>query len=136
MIELAYFSSANPDLKPEDLTHIQRTASANNSKKNITGSLIYCNDEFVQILEGKRDNVQELYSKIKVDSRHTNVILLAENAIEIRNFSKWNMAFSNLNEESSKEVFLKNNILSLSNVIQKPTLALDLFWAMAKHLVS
>ena len=103
MFELVYFSSANPDLTSTGIANILNTARNFNSENNISGCLIYSNNEFLQILEGDKEIVQDLFTRIKKDKRHRNVILLTENSKEERMFPKWDMAFHDFN--SDKECF-------------------------------
>jgi len=63
----------------------------NNPAKGITGMLCVSNDVFIQLLEGGRDEVCELYNAIVRDTRHQNVRLLAYDEISQRQFGSWTM---------------------------------------------
>ncbi len=76
MFELIYCSIAKPDLKSKDIQDILQTAIDFNSKNNITGCLLFHNNEFLQILEGEKSVIQELFASIERDERHSQVILL------------------------------------------------------------
>lgn len=66
-----------------------------NAERGITG-LLCCGDEiFVQVLEGGRDEVCELYNGIARDARHTNVRLLVYEEIAARRFGNWSMGLVN-----------------------------------------
>ena len=51
---------------------------------------------FMQVLEGGRDTVNHLYSRICSDSRHRDVIVLHYEEITERRFSNWTMGQVNL----------------------------------------
>lgn len=63
----------------------------NNEKNQITGALICRSDLYLQYLEGPAHKIDFVYSKIKLDSRHTNVKLLEDARSKRRLFSNWAM---------------------------------------------
>lgn len=69
-------------------------------KKNpalgITGLLCVSGDIFIQVLEGGRDEVCELYNAIVRDVRHTQVRLLTYEEISERRFGAWSMGQVNI----------------------------------------
>lgn len=71
--QLVYMSRAQEDLKDQDIENILRLHGLN-SKNNITGLLLFHSGIFLQVLEGDKNTIQELYyKKIRVDNRHTDV---------------------------------------------------------------
>ena len=63
----------------------------NNEKHNITGSLICRADIYLQMLEGPKKKVSEVFEKIKQDDRHLEVKVLSEGTIKERLFPNWAM---------------------------------------------
>ena len=63
----------------------------NNEKNQITGALICRSDLYLQYLEGPAHKIDFVYSKIKLDSRHTDVKLLEDTRSKRRLFSNWAM---------------------------------------------
>jgi len=63
----------------------------NNEKHNITGSLICRADIYLQMLEGPKKKVFEVFEKIKKDDRHLEVEVLSEGTIKERLFPNWAM---------------------------------------------
>jgi hypothetical protein len=63
----------------------------NNEKHNITGSLICRADIYLQMLEGPKKKVSEVFEKIKRDDRHLEVEVLSEGTIKERLFPNWAM---------------------------------------------
>ena len=86
MIELVYYSEASPNLTSEDISDILETARDFNSKNSITGCLLYHNSEFLQVLEGKKKIVLDLFTSIKKDKRHSSVTLIATDNINEKSF--------------------------------------------------
>ena len=62
-----------------------------NEKNDITGSLICRADIYLQMLEGPKKKVLEVFEKIKRDDRHLEVDVLSEGIIEERLFPNWAM---------------------------------------------
>ena len=58
---------------------------------------MYHNRQFIQILEGDKEIIENLYSKIKQDKKHSNVNLLDTNETSTRIFSQWVLAFKEIN---------------------------------------
>lgn len=63
----------------------------NNKKNQITGALICRSDLYLQYLEGPPNKIDSLYSKIKIDARHTDVKLLEDAKSKRRLFANWEM---------------------------------------------
>ena len=63
----------------------------NNEKNNITGSLICRSDIYLQMLEGPKKKVLEVFEKIKRDDRHLEVVVLSKGPVEERLFPNWAM---------------------------------------------
>lgn len=84
MYELLYCSSASQDLTPNDITDILEISRKCNSEREITGCLLYYEKQFIQIIEGDKQLIKDLFANIEKDIRHENVILLGENKKEKR----------------------------------------------------
>jgi len=137
MYELVYCSKASPDLTHEDILSILETAKKFNSENNITGCLLYYNQEFAQILEGERDVVMSLYEKIKKDKRHTFVVLLGTGNKPNRHFADWSMAYKDLDNEvetTLKSDFMKN-IECFSDYSNNPSHVTAMFHDVSKLIV-
>jgi hypothetical protein len=135
MIQLVYYSISNIELTPEAMSDILVPARKYNSKNNITGCLLFHNKIFLQLLEGDKEVVQNLYQSIKKDTRHSNITLLVEEEMKEKMFPGWSMAFHDLNNNPSNiNQFIKNIDFFADNT-DKQTEAIDLFWRMAKQIV-
>ncbi|MBO3099953.1 BLUF domain-containing protein [Gelidibacter pelagius] len=133
MYQLNYRSTSRPGLGFEDLEAILEEAIATNSARNISGCLIYHNDSFVQILEGNKEDVLQVYEKIKADDRHHTVTLLWKNHVDHRFFEEWHMAYYRPDDKNVKEFV--NDLLLLSELTDKPSSSLLTFWASVQKIL-
>jgi len=96
MLSIVYVSSATHLLEDGELVEMLRTCVKNNTRDQITGLLLYKGGNFMQAIEGPDDAVRALFERILQDPRHTAVYKLRETPIQQREFSKWSMAFRNV----------------------------------------
>jgi len=68
----------------------------NNPRQGITGLLYFSGDIFIQVLEGGRDAVCELFNTIVRNDRHLNVRILIYEEIAERRFGGWTMGQVNI----------------------------------------
>ncbi|MGL4590454.1 MAG: BLUF domain-containing protein [Aestuariivirga sp.] len=96
IVRCLYASRAAAPLKPAVIEGILEQSRTQNPPRGITGILCYSGDVFIQVLEGGRDEVCELFNAIVRDPRHTHVRLLAYDEIRERKFSNWTMGHVDL----------------------------------------
>jgi len=96
LVRLLYASRAAKPLDPEELTHILRKSRHDNPLHGITGVLCNSGELFIQVVEGGRTAVNQLYNRLVVDPRHTDVTLLSYEEIGERRFAGWAMGQVNL----------------------------------------
>ena len=96
IVRCLYASRAAAPLKPAVIEGILEQSRTQNPPRGITGILCYSGDVFIQVLEGGRDEVCELFNSIVRDQRHTHVRLLAYDEIRERKFSNWTMGHVDL----------------------------------------
>jgi len=138
MFELIYRSVASDATGAGDIADILKVSRNFNDRHQVTGCLVYHNNEFIQILEGEKNIVRELYGKIEKDKRHTDVTLLDENEKTQRIFPNWSMAYydySNTEMDETEQLLFKTNFMAAARLTEKPTLAVTLFWHMVKQLL-
>ena len=92
LTRLLYVSDRVED-HPFDADQMLSSAIANNRKSQITGALWYTGTQFIQVLEGGRHSVSEVYHKIAADRRHTNIELVSCGAVHERLFANWSMGY-------------------------------------------
>ena len=91
LIRLMYASRAVPAVDSEELHSLLRQCRINNPKHGITGVLCFADRIFLQVLEGSRRAVNQLYRRIATDARHSDVELLSYQEIDERRFAGWAM---------------------------------------------
>lgn len=96
LVRLLYASRATEALTPELVEKIMAQSRSHNPAHGVTGILCYSGDIFMQVLEGGRDAVCELYNTIARDPRHQNVRLLSYEEVFERRFANWTMGQVNL----------------------------------------
>ena len=79
-----------------DILNILETSRKRNAEDSITGILIYWTRtrQFMQILEGSKKAIFDLYEAIKKDDRHKSLKLIWDGEIPERCFANWTMGFS------------------------------------------
>jgi hypothetical protein len=96
LVRCLYASRAAKPLSPHALDVILKQCLKNNPSSGITGLLCFADDIFVQVIEGARDQVCELFNTIVRDDRHLDVRLLAFEEISERRFGNWTMGQVNI----------------------------------------
>ena len=91
LVRLMYASRAVPAVDQEELISILKKSKANNPKAGVTGVLCFSEGIFMQVLEGGRAAVNQLYNHIAADARHSDVVLLHYEEIAERRFAGWSM---------------------------------------------
>lgn len=99
MYYLVYVSSARKPFTKPELVDLLTRARANNSRLGITGMLLYKDGNFIQILEGDRQEVENLYNIISQDPRHHDIIILDQGLSSERQFAEWSMGFRDLSDK-------------------------------------
>ena len=90
---LVYVSSAVRLLSHEEIDYLLRRARERNKEYGVTGILLYIGGNFMQYIEGPRDNLDVIYKIIQEDELHSGLILVSREAIESRQFGDWAMAY-------------------------------------------
>jgi hypothetical protein len=98
LIELTYVSQPAQAMSFLGLMRLLYHSYSNNQALGITGVLIYENDRFGQVIQGKVDQIDALWNRIQKDQRHKNVRLIDRKPISERTFSKWTMVFQGRDE--------------------------------------
>ncbi len=100
LVRLLYASRAVETLDEKLIEAIVDQSRENNVEHGITGILCAYprNGIFMQVIEGARASVNELYGNIVRDRRHRDVLLLDYSEIEERRFAGWRMGSIDLNK--------------------------------------
>jgi len=96
---ICYISDALEHESLHNIEALYEKAKANNFKNNITGILIYKNQNFLQVLEGDSKTVDSTFAKIAYDARHHNIFKVINTSIEGRIFEDYNFGFTIINNK-------------------------------------
>jgi hypothetical protein len=96
LVRLMYASRAVPSVDQDELVAILRKSKTNNPAHGVTGVLCFSQGIFLQVLEGGRSAVNQLYNRVAADPRHTDVELLIYEEIHERRFAGWSMGQVNM----------------------------------------
>jgi len=98
LVRCLYASRPIEPLTGPFLDTILEQSRKNNPALGITGLLCVSGDLFIQVIEGGRDEVCDLFNAIVRDDRHQQVRLLIYEEITERQFGNWTMAQVNISK--------------------------------------
>ena len=90
---LIYSSEATGEMARADLEQMLEESRIRNARRDITGVLVFVDGVFLQVLEGERDDVEDLMVSIRRDPRHRDLKVFHEEEIDQRVFPTWRMAY-------------------------------------------
>jgi hypothetical protein len=91
---LVYQSQVTRPLETADLDALLLDARVNNQLANVTGTLIYGGQRFVQYLEGARADVEHVYARIARARQHRELEILEQGSLDARRLQRWHMGFA------------------------------------------
>ena len=91
MEQIVYTSRASKGATSADLFNIIEVSARNNPDREVTGFLIATRSEFLQLVEGPTERLEELLSVLKRDPRHCRIQILLRDPIQERHFPAWKM---------------------------------------------
>ncbi len=91
---ICYISDSRINKSITDFNNLIRTAKTNNAKNNITGILVYKNNNFLQVFEGAPETVDTIFDKIRMDQRHQNIFKIIDTSIDQRIFEEYKFGFT------------------------------------------
>ena len=109
LFRLVYVSQARSGLSDSDIAAILNTSQSNNDERFVTGFLAHNGDGFMQILEGPRDEVMGIYTRILEDDRHRSVQQLIGEDIDIRAFPNWSMNYHRVDGPPGSSMMIARN---------------------------
>jgi hypothetical protein len=112
LYELLYTSEAVNDFNQQQMLELLNQARTNNQRRGVTGLLIYHKKEFMQLIEGEKEEILELWRTIKVDKRHYASKAIYHGAINERGFSDWSIAFQNIDKLDISKLIGFSDILT------------------------
>jgi len=101
--QVLYVSKATQAMRDDELIALLEECRIANAAHGITGSLIYLSGFFIQIVEGPKDQIEQLAHNISLDSRNTNFSVLSDEEVAERSFPSWNMGFRTMSIEELRK---------------------------------
>lgn len=99
LYQVIYASVSTRPIEEEELLTMLKLAREKNAGLGITGMLLHCDKSFIQVLEGPKNHVMDLFRAIQQDPRHGRLVILFEGPIKHRSFSQWSMGFKRPSQE-------------------------------------
>jgi hypothetical protein len=104
MYYIIYLSAGINWFNETELKEILEISNINNSRNNVTGLLLYDQGNFIQLLEGEENDVQQTFKKISADRRHKGITPIVSGNIEQRSFPEWAMGFKSTSSSDLNEL--------------------------------
>lgn len=117
---VSYMSNQSQVLTNQDIENLLFQIREKNKRLAITGILLLIQGKFVQYIEGNSTEIDNVYTSIKKDSRHNELILLDSGELETRQFKDWSMAYKKVGDEEIKEI-IGHTRLNLDDLFLFPT---------------
>jgi hypothetical protein len=95
---IVFFSTAVVPMSEADLAALGRECAEQDSHVGITGMLLHKNGNFLQVIEGAKAVICDMFARISADPRHTNVRTISDRIILHREFAGRAVGFKNLDE--------------------------------------
>ncbi len=120
MHRIIYLSSSVEYLNGKKIDLLLTQSRKKNLEKEITGVLLYIEGDFLQVIEGPKVAIIDLFESIKKDIRHKGIITIVNTTINKRYFPKWNMGFCHtdfekLRRSNSFEYNIKYNVSRIND---------------------
>jgi hypothetical protein len=106
LTRLIYASEITTPLTAAAVQEIVDRACMANQRRHLTGLLAFDSRSFLQVLEGRREAVSEVFHRIVADPRHQRVQLLESVPVDERQFAGWSMGFAAA-DAHGRETFLR-----------------------------
>lgn len=119
LVRFLYASRTAQAMSSTLLASILAQCTKNNPRLGITGVLCYTDAIFIQVLEGGRDEICDLYNAIVRDARHTDVRMLVFEEIKQRKYARWAMGQVDLNRVS-QDLLLRYSEKAVLNPFNSP----------------
>jgi hypothetical protein len=95
--QLVYISQPTSEIQ-EAVSEFMPVAREKNKEYGISGLIIVDNNFYLQVIEGGRENINQLYGNIVRDKRHKFCTLLRYIQIKTKDFPSWDMIHTTLPE--------------------------------------
>jgi hypothetical protein len=126
MYTLVYCSRATAGIDDTAVARIIEAAQRDNPRQGITGLLVFGSGIFFQWLEGSRERVSGLMTRLRGDTRHHSIVQLSDSEeVRERLFPDWDMELvdsddiRNVLEDALSTAEDPHNIRTLQNLLKE-----------------
>lgn len=102
--QVLYISKTTRAMPEAELHEIASRARAKNELEGITGALLFVEDSFVQVIEGKDAVIEKLLAALRADTRHRDITILMDRNVPSRDFQNWSMGIISISAEKKADV--------------------------------
>ncbi len=99
---IVYQSHAATPMSDVDLFYLLAQARERNEIAGVTGLLLYDRGRFYQWIEGDEQFLRPIWNSIRIDDRHTSIVLLSDRQVDVRHFGEWDMKFAHRDSQYGK----------------------------------
>ncbi len=117
--QLTYASALAPHWDASCVREIWTTSMRSNKTNHVTGMLLFANDSFLQVLEGLPDTVDDLYTTIRSDPRHTAAVKILDLDIPERQFGHWSMGYASLSPDEADRLIGRNDFFTSGHCLNE-----------------
>lgn len=118
LFRIVYVSTAQPGLTDSDIESLINVAQSNNDERFITGYLVHNGQNFMQLLEGPFNEVDEIYGRILRDRRHTGIVRIQAEWAETRVFPNWSMNYFRVDRHGSVGSMISRGADSVDSLME------------------
>ncbi|MBP6815284.1 MAG: BLUF domain-containing protein [Burkholderiaceae bacterium] len=112
LAQLIYASEASAPMGVGDIEGILKTARRKNRLLDLTGTLLFDRQFFLQVIEGDPQQLSDLYARLVADNRHKRLKIIQFDEISERRFGDWSMGFAAAST-SHQQVYLQHGATRL-----------------------
>ena len=117
LVQLVYVSTPKPGCR-ESINAGLKEFQERNKRSDIGGMILSHENFFLQLLEGERNKVNEIFRRIACDKRHENVTIVRYNDVRQAEFTEWNFAVIDTDDQCKDH----DCIEFLASLIPDPTM--------------
>jgi hypothetical protein len=110
IFQLIYICALRGDVDRTELREIAQSSRTRNRDKGVTGILLYKDGSALQVLEGDKAVVTDLYSEITEDPRVLNPLVLIKRSSTEREFPNWSMGYRNADPDPTSFDLTANSL--------------------------
>jgi hypothetical protein len=127
LVRLLYASRSARPGENDVVEAILAQSRRHNPELGVTGILCQSGEIFMQVLEGGRIAVNQLYSRIVRDERHRDVVVLHYEEVAERRFAGWTMGQVNLAKVNRSTLLKYSETAELDPYAMSGAVAMALF---------